>query len=109
MASCMAFIRALRMSVASISSALTEATAHAAACWQMTSNRASRFFSVSFLLSSRPGMQPSTGRITAAAYTGPISGPAPASSQPHTAAQPRAMAAFSSEKSVMWRPPLSPV
>ena len=84
MASCMAFIRALRMSVASISAASTRATAQATACSWITGKRASRFFSVSFLESFRPGSSAPKGRITAAAYTGPARGPAPASSQPHT-------------------------
>ena len=86
MARAMARIRALKMSVASISAALTEATAQAAARSVMRAYRASRFFSVSFLESSKPGISQPGGRITAPAHTGPIRGPAPASSQPHTTA-----------------------
>ena len=84
MASSMALMRALKMSVASICAALTEATAQAMALSVMTPYRASRFFSVSFLESSSPGISHPSGRITAPAHTGPIRGPAPASSQPHT-------------------------
>ena len=88
MARCMASIRALRMSISSISHASTRATLQETAWAVMTSYRASRFFSVSFLESFRPGMSNSLGRITAAAYTGPIRGPAPASSTPQTVSAP---------------------
>ena len=81
-ACCIAFIRALKMSVASISAASTRATAQQTAFWVITWYRASRFFSVSFLLSLRPSIRQQRGKITAAAYTGPAKGPAPASSQP---------------------------
>ena len=92
MASCMALIRALRISVRSISSASTRATDQASAlCW-MSGKSASRFFSVSFLESFRPGMSAPWARITAAAYTGPARGPAPASSQPQTRTKPASTA-----------------
>ena len=77
-------------------------------------NSFSLFFSVSFLESFSSGRSQPSGRITAAAYTGPISGPAPASSTPHTAAKPSAAACRSyvhrSAVSLIFRsPPPSPV
>ena len=64
--------------------------AQAAAWAMMRPYRASRFFSVSFLESLRPGMSSSRGRMTAAAYTGPARGPAPASSTPQMVSYPAA-------------------
>ena len=101
MARCMTSIRALRMSISSISAASTRATLQAAACAVIISYSASRFFSVSFLESFRLGMSSSRGRITAAAYTGPISGPAPASSTPQTVSAPSRHAARSYSQSSM--------
>ena len=96
MASCMAFIRALRMSVASISSGETEATAQAAADALIWSKSRSRRLGVTCLESLSQGSSKSLGRITAPAYTGPARGPAPASSQPQTRAKPHSKAASSS-------------
>ena len=62
-----------------------KAIAYAIAFSFITSKSASRFFSVSFFESLSPGISHPTGRITAAATTGPHSGPRPASSHPHTA------------------------
>ena len=55
MAICMAFMRALRMSVASISDASTHATDQAMARSFIKGNSISRFFSVSFLESFNSG------------------------------------------------------
>ena len=82
MARSMASIRAFRISISSISSGPTAATAQAKAFAMISSYRASRRLAVSFLESSRPGNDVSRGSTTAAAYTGPARGPAPASSQP---------------------------
>ena len=101
----MAFIRAERISVASISAALTLATDQARAVSVMTLYRASRFFSVSFFESFRPSIRQSGGRITAAAYTGPISGPAPASSTPQTVSQPCAHDSCSYVQRLLISPP----
>ena len=90
MASCMAFIRAFRISISSISAASTRWMLYDTARAVMMSNRASRFFSVSFLESFRPEMSSSRGRMTAAAYTGPASGPRPASSTPQIRLKPSA-------------------
>ena len=68
----------------SISSASTHATLYASASAQIRSNSASRRLGDSFLESFSPSSTSPGGRITAAAYTGPASGPAPASSTPHT-------------------------
>ena len=90
--------------MASISAALTLATDQASAVSVMTLYRASRFFSVSFFESFRPSMTHSRGKITAAAYTGPISGPAPASSTPQTVSQPCAHDSCSYVQSSMGAP-----
>ena len=92
----MARIRAVRMSLSSISWAEMLATDQARAVAWIPGNRASRRFSVSFLESFRPGMSAPMGRITAAAYTGPARGPAPASSQPQmwTCPSPRAWRSY---------------
>ena len=50
----------------------------------MTLQSSRRFLSVSFFESFRPGITSSGGKITAAAQTGPASGPRPASSTPQT-------------------------
>ena len=108
-ASCMAFIRALRISVSSISFSVTKDTDQASALSWMTGKRASRFFSDSFLESFSPGIFSPSGRITAAAYTGPARGPAPASSQPQTAEYPSAIASFSyCQKSMVMSPSSGP-
>ena len=62
--------------------AMCAATAQAKAFAMISSYRVSRRLTVSFLESSRPGNDVSRGSTTAAAYTGPARGPAPASSQP---------------------------
>ena len=77
-------MRAFKMSISSISRASTQATLYATALSQMRSKSASRFLSLSFFESSSPSIAQPSGRITAAAYTGPIKGPAPASSTPQT-------------------------
>ncbi len=84
----MASILALRMSIWSISSAVTKAMLYASAAAVIWSNSASRFLGVSFLESLRPGRSSSPGRMTAAAYTGPARGPAPASSTPQRVEKP---------------------
>ena len=74
----------------SISSTVAKATLYCSASRQMTSNSASRRFSVSFFESSRPGITRSRGSVTAAAHTGPASGPRPASSTPQSRSYPSA-------------------
>ena len=96
MASCMALIRALKMSAASISSGETDATARATAEALIWSKSRSRRLGVTCLESLSQGSARPWGRITAPAYTGPARGPAPASSQPQTRAWPRSWAAVSS-------------
>ena len=61
----------------------------------MTSNSSRRFLSVSFFESFSPSICTSFGRMTAAAQTGPASGPLPASSTPQTNSKPSANAACS--------------
>ncbi len=85
MALCMAVMEALRMFIWSISRGEHEAIAHEMAAFLMSGARARRCAGVSFLESSRPGRsagEMSGGSITAAAATGPASGPRPASSAP---------------------------
>ena len=81
-ARCMAAMDAFRMFIVSISSALASRTENDMASFSITG----RSFSLSpadiFFESSRSGWRKSGGRITAAANTGPASGPLPASSQP---------------------------
>ena len=67
MAICMALMRALRISVASISSASTRATAQATATVRIVSYRASRRLGVTCLESLSPSMEHSGGRMTAPA------------------------------------------
>ena len=66
----------------SISSTLAHATDHASARSLIRGARASRFFAVNFFESASPSIGRSGSRITAAAQTGPASGPRPASSTP---------------------------
>ena len=67
--------------------------------------KCSRFLAVNFFESSRPSSAQSSGKMTAAATTGPASGPRPASSTPATKKIPRARRARSREKSqAMGRP-----
>ena len=65
---------------------------------QIFSNRSSRSSGVSRLESSMPLGMRSGSRITAAATTGPASGPRPASSQPATGQTPRLISARSRRK-----------
>src|SRR6185503_13623866 len=72
------------MLMRSISSTLACATAQAMARSRMRPARRSRRSGVSTFESASPLMRRFLSRITAAAYTGPASGPRPASSTPHT-------------------------
>jgi len=72
------------MLMRSISAALASAMHQASAFSLISAASASRRFSVSFLESLRPAIGRAGSRITAAAVTGPASGPRPASSMPQT-------------------------
>ena len=78
---------ACRIFSSSISCADAHATHHTACC-SMRCRSSSRRFADSFLLSLRPEMSNSGGRITAAATTGPARQPRPASSRPASRASP---------------------
>jgi hypothetical protein len=80
----MASIEAWKMLMRSISSTVACATAQAIARSLMRPASTSRRSGASTLESARPLMRRFLSRITAAAYTGPASGPRPASSTPHT-------------------------
>ena len=73
----------------------TQATAQLTACSWIWPNKISRRFSVTRLESLSQSSSSPSGSMTAAAYTRPAKGPAPASSQPHTAWYPRSAAARS--------------
>ena len=73
---------ACKMFRESISSASTDATPTAQAPAWICEKSASRFFSLSFFESASPGMKRSGCSTTAAATTGPASGPLPTSSRP---------------------------
>jgi hypothetical protein len=70
--------------ISSITRSSTSETDHASAFAVISSNSFSRFFSLSFFESFSPSMTIPAGRMTAAAHTGPATGPRPASSTPHT-------------------------
>lgn len=81
----------------SISSAATVATEYTTSPWEVrTSKNFSRRAGVSFFESFSSPNAKSSGRITAAATTGPAKGPRPASSTPATGMRPSERAAFSS-------------
>src|SRR4029079_7706742 len=80
----MARSEARKMLMASISSTLANATAQATARSRMRPASSSRRSAVSTFESARPFPRRAGSRITAAAYTGPASGPLPASSTPQT-------------------------
>src|SRR3954468_16895938 len=80
----MASIEAWKMLRRSISSTVAKAMDHAIARSFILSAKTSRRSGVSTLESSSPLMRRAGLRITAAAYTGPASGPRPASSTPQT-------------------------
>src|SRR5690606_23770973 len=91
--------RALRISPQSIECAHTEEKETETARARISSNTASRAaLSIRFESSNPSGML-SGSRITAAATTGPASGPRPASSVPATGHSPSRRAEFSREKS----------
>jgi hypothetical protein len=75
---------ACRMLMVSISWCEHSAMAQARACSRMMGASSSRRASVSFLESRRPSIGRFGSRMTAAANTGPASGPRPASSTPQT-------------------------
>jgi hypothetical protein len=83
-ARCMASIEAWKMLIRSISSTLAEAMDQAMARSLMRAASTSRRSAVRTLESASPLMRRFLSRITAAAYTGPASGPRPASSTPQT-------------------------
>ena len=89
---------ALRISMTSIRRDELEATETKALC-MMRVKSASRRAALSCLESCRPGGILSGSSTTAAATTGPASGPRPASSVPATGQMPRLRAASSMEKS----------
>src|SRR5205814_2936213 len=78
----MASIEAWKMFSRSISSTVEKATAQAVARSLMRAASTSRRSGVSIFESARPLMRRAGSRMTAAAYTGPASGPRPASSMP---------------------------
>src|SRR5579859_3880292 len=80
----MASMEAWKMFSRSISSTVANATDQAVARSLMRSARSSRRSGVSTFESARPLMRRAGLRITAAAWTGPASGPLPASSTPQT-------------------------
>src|SRR5207302_593975 len=82
----MASIEAWKMFRRSISSTVESATAQAVARSLIRAASTSRRSGVRSFESERPLMRRSGFRITAAAYTGPASGPRPASSMPQTSA-----------------------
>ena len=55
---------------------------------KLSEKKREALFPVIFLESFSPSISQPSGRMTAAAYTGPISGPAPASSTPQTDEKP---------------------
>ncbi len=93
---------ALRMSQASIARAQTLATETARALLTITSNIIARARAVSFFESFNPSIAADGSRITAAATTGPASGPRPASSTPATCSTPACQYSCSIRKSG-WR------
>ena len=80
----MASMVACRMLIWSISSTLAWAMEQHRALARISSNSFSRRASVSFFESARPAIGRRSSRMTAAATTGPTSGPRPASSTPAT-------------------------
>ncbi|SKO53546.1 Uncharacterised protein [Mycobacteroides abscessus subsp. massiliense] len=73
---------ACRMFSCRISSGSAKAMLHATACSLIICANISRFFSLSFFESVKPGRSKCSGKITAAANTLPTKGPRPASSTP---------------------------
>nr|WP_268969025.1 hypothetical protein [Tepidiphilus baoligensis] len=73
---------ARRMFHSSISEADASATAQASALARISAASRSRRLGLSFFESFKPDSEAPGGRITAAATTGPASGPRPASSTP---------------------------
>src|SRR5512134_883358 len=86
---------ARRMFSSSISSGVAAATAYAEESAAITANSRSRRAGERVLESRMAGFSYPGGRITAAAITGPASGPLPASSTPAGERYPRSRASFS--------------
>ena len=93
---------ARRMLRRSISPQSASATDQRTSPWPVRNSKsASRRDALSFFESSRPGQTKPAGRITAAAATGPASGPRPASSIPAIQRTPRPRSASSNSRSGM--------
>ena len=83
-ARCMANIVACKIFRRSISSTVACATQNASALALIWSYKKFRCLALSFFESAKPGLGSKSSKITAAAKTGPASGPLPASSTPAT-------------------------
>ena len=95
----MASSAAFRILISSISSTLANAMPKLTASEQIKSKSLSLFCSLSFFESLRPSISRPRGSMTAAAHTGPASGPRPASSTPHRISTPLSYISFSSVQS----------
>ena len=84
-----------------VAAAVTLAIATASAVPAISPNSASRLAALSFFESVRPTGTAAGSRITAAATTGPASGPRPTSSTPASGQRPSAMAMVSRLKSAL--------
>ena len=93
-ARCIASRVACRMLMASISSTVASAIAQASAFSRISMASRSRRAAESFFESARPTIGRAGSRITAAATTGPASGPRPASSTPQIMPEPMTEAAI---------------
>src|SRR5262245_22976785 len=100
----MAWRLARRMSRLSMSRALPTPTPIAIATLRTRTSRCSRVSASRRLESSRPGSRQRSGRITAAATTGPAREPRPASSTPAIDRYPRRRSSCSSRSSSARRP-----